>query len=61
MSVVVSLNDSIKLDEVIELYRANDWSSAEKPTQLMSALRGSHSLVTARIEQRLVRPREHDI
>ena len=36
------------------LYRANDWSSAEKPVQLLAALRGSHTLVTARAEDRLV-------
>lgn len=33
--------------EVLELYRANHWSSAEKPDQLMAGLAGSHSLVTA--------------
>lgn len=42
------------VDAVLELYRANHWSSAEKPDQLMVALRGSHSLVTAWDGARLV-------
>lgn len=43
------LRDGILPDreEILELYRANHWSSAEKPDQLMAALRGSHSLLTA--------------
>ncbi|MEK6258666.1 MAG: diaminopimelate epimerase [Planctomycetota bacterium] len=39
---------------VLDLYRANGWSSAEKPQQLLSALLGSHSLVTAWDGERLV-------
>jgi len=42
------------VDAVLELYRANHWSSAEKPDQLMAALRGSHALVTAWDGARLV-------
>ncbi|WP_430460225.1 GNAT family N-acetyltransferase [Thalassolituus sp. LLYu03] len=53
-SLVLSLSDSITEDEVVDLYRANHWSSAEKPDQLLPALRHSHSLVTARIDGRLV-------
>lgn len=34
-------------ENVIPLYRANEWSSAEKPDLLLKALRASHSLVTA--------------
>ncbi len=48
MNLVVSLSDAIEEGEVLALYRANAWSSAEKPVELLSALRGSHSLVTAR-------------
>ncbi|MFT3757922.1 GNAT family N-acetyltransferase [Thauera sp.] len=54
MNVVISLEDAIGQDEVIELYRANGWSSADKPTELMAALRGSHSLATARAGGRLL-------
>jgi GNAT superfamily N-acetyltransferase len=54
MKIEVSLSDKIEKDEVIRLYQANGWSSAEKPVQLMAALRNSHSLVTARIGNALV-------
>lgn len=49
MTIAISLNDQITTEEVVALYKANHWSSAEKPVQLMNALRGSHGLVTARI------------
>lgn len=54
MQVEISLHDSIETEEVLRLYRANEWSSADKPTELMAALRGSHSLVTARVSNKLV-------
>ncbi|MBC8345500.1 MAG: GNAT family N-acetyltransferase [Candidatus Marinimicrobia bacterium] len=54
MKIKISLQDKIQEDEVLALYRANDWSSAEKPIELMAALRNSHSLVTARITEKLV-------
>lgn len=54
MDVKIELNGQIHEAEVISLYRANGWSSADKPEQLMSALRNSHTLVTARIGGELV-------
>lgn len=54
MTIEISLNDQIEGEEVLALYRANEWSSAEKPERLLAALRGSHSLVTARIAGDLV-------
>ena len=54
MATVISLSDKIGDNEVLALYRANDWSSAEKPALLLSALRNSHGLVTARIQGELV-------
>ncbi|MFC0254596.1 GNAT family N-acetyltransferase [Massilia consociata] len=54
MKIAVSLADRLDEAEVIRLYQANGWSSAEKPQQLMAALRNSHSLVTARIGSELV-------
>ena len=50
MSLQIQLNDSLQQEEVVALYRANDWSSADKPEQLLAALRNSHSLVTARLD-----------
>ena len=39
---------------MVELYSANGWSSAEKPENLIAALKNSHSLVTARVGGKLV-------
>ncbi len=54
MQIDISTSDSIGTEEVISLYRENSWSSAEKPEELISALRNSHTLVTARISGKLV-------
>ncbi|MBQ5965640.1 GNAT family N-acetyltransferase [Massilia sp. ZL223] len=54
MSIEVSLSDKIDRGEVIHLYRANGWSSADKPDQLMAGLRNSHALVTVRIGDQLI-------
>jgi GNAT superfamily N-acetyltransferase len=48
------VGDPVSESEVVDLYSANKWSSADKPAQLMVALLNSHSLVTARVEKRLV-------
>jgi GNAT superfamily N-acetyltransferase len=37
----------IALTSLIALYRANGWSSADKPLELQQALLNSHSLITA--------------
>jgi GNAT superfamily N-acetyltransferase len=39
---------------VMALYRANGWSSADKPRELMAALAGSHAVVSAWDGERLV-------
>ena len=54
MRLELSLDDEIETEEVIEIYKANNWSSAEKPELLIPALRHSDSLVTARISGKLV-------
>ncbi|MGV7223139.1 MAG: GNAT family N-acetyltransferase [Nitrospinales bacterium] len=54
MELEASLQDDIETDEVIELYKANGWSAAEKPEELMPALKNSDALVTARISGKLV-------
>lgn len=46
MEVEINLNDNIEEEDILAIYRANNWSSAEKPKELMAALRNSHSLVT---------------
>jgi GNAT superfamily N-acetyltransferase len=54
MDIKIEINAGIKEAEVVELYRANKWSSANKPEQLLPALKNSRTLVTARISGRLV-------
>jgi len=54
MELNITLADRPEQEEVVALYRANGWSSAEKPAQLMAALANSHALVTARSGGRLV-------
>ena len=54
MPMQISMNDVITEQEVIAIYKANHWSSAEKPKELMAALRNSHSLVTARADGKLI-------
>ncbi|MDE1191858.1 MAG: GNAT family N-acetyltransferase [Arachidicoccus sp.] len=44
----------ILIDNVIEIYKANYWSSAEKPNELLNALLNSHSLITAWDNDKLV-------
>lgn len=54
MDVNISLNDTIDTAEVIDIYKANNWSAANVPDKLLQALRASHSLVTARVNGKLV-------
>ncbi|GIU49794.1 hypothetical protein TUM4438_34200 [Shewanella sairae] len=54
MEIQIELNGKIEQAEVVTLYRANGWSSAEKPEQLLLALRHSHTLVTARTNGKLI-------
>jgi GNAT superfamily N-acetyltransferase len=54
MAAIVSLSDCVEEPEVVALYAANGWSSARKPRELLAALRNSHGLVTARVQDRLV-------
>jgi hypothetical protein len=54
MNPRISLEDRIETDEVVGLYKANGWSSADKPEKLIPALQNSDALVTARISGKLV-------
>ena len=54
MKVEYRLDDKLEEAEVIGLYAENSWSSAKKPERLMDALCGSHSVVTARVNSKLV-------
>lgn len=54
MQIEIILNDSIEDEEVLSLYRANKWSSADKPKELLNGLRNSHTLVVARHDGKLL-------
>ncbi|MDB3935706.1 GNAT family N-acetyltransferase [Granulosicoccus sp.] len=54
MDIRIEINGEIEEAEIVALYSANEWSSAEMPEQLLPALRNSHTLVTARIGETLV-------
>jgi len=54
INVDISIEDMIETDEVVEIYKANNWSSAQKPEFLIPALINSDALVTARVSGRLV-------
>ena len=45
---------AIPVEEIVSLYRANEWSAADKPDELQRALLNSHSLVSAWHEETLV-------
>ncbi len=47
-------SSDVPKEAVLDLYRANKWSSANKPDELHQALLNSHSLVTAWDGDRLV-------
>ena len=54
MNITITSNTPIEEDEIVKLYKANKWSSAEKPKELLAALRGSHTLIVARVDKKLV-------
>ncbi len=54
MEITLSETRDIKIEEVIELYKANKWSSAKVPDRLYKALLHSHSLITARDGDKLI-------
>jgi hypothetical protein len=54
MQVDISLDDHIHTGEALEIYTANQCSSAEQPQALMAAPRSLHCAVTARYARKLV-------
>jgi GNAT superfamily N-acetyltransferase len=54
MEINISERRDIKLEDIIDLYRANKWSSANKPTVLYNALINSNSLFSAWENNKLV-------
>ena len=54
MSIEIKETKNINQSDVIEIYKANKWSSAQKPDELYNALLNSHSLLTAWDDEKLV-------
>ncbi len=54
MNIKIKESKEINQEEVVALYRANQWSSADKPDDLLNALKNSHTLVTARDNGKLI-------
>ena len=54
MKIEVKETRDLPEDQVIEIYRRNEWSSAERPELLYKALINSHTLISAWADGRLV-------
>lgn len=54
MPITISDTRNINLEDIMNLYKANEWSSAVKPTELYNALMHSHSLISAWDDDKLV-------
>ncbi|MGF1727605.1 GNAT family N-acetyltransferase [Photobacterium nomapromontoriensis] len=54
MDVSVQISKDISESEVVNLYRANKWSSADVPQKLLPALLNSDTLVIARLGGQLI-------
>lgn len=54
MSLTLSETRELDTEMVLDLYKANNWSSAEKPVELLRALKNSFGLITAWDGEKLV-------
>lgn len=54
MAIKIKETRNIDKDQIIELYKANKWSSADKPDLLYKALVNSTTLISAWDDERLV-------
>ncbi len=54
MKIQIKETKEIEINQIVELYSANNWSSADKPTELKNALLNSHSLISAWDKDKLV-------
>ncbi|MFV5685866.1 GNAT family N-acetyltransferase [Flavobacterium sp. GB2R13] len=54
MTIIISETKDLKIEDVIALYKANEWSSADKPEQLFNGLLNSDTLITAWENKKLV-------
>jgi GNAT superfamily N-acetyltransferase len=54
MKIIIRETKSINQEDVLAIYKANQWSSASKPDALFNGLINSHSLVTAWDDKKLI-------
>jgi GNAT superfamily N-acetyltransferase len=54
MKIKLSERKQIDRDKILNLYRQNKWSSADKPDALLNALGNSHTVISAWDEEKLV-------
>ena len=54
MTIVIKETKDVKENDIVEIYKANKWSSGDKPEKLVAALFNSHSFVTAWHNDKLV-------
>ncbi|TRX38296.1 GNAT family N-acetyltransferase [Flavobacterium restrictum] len=53
-NIQISETRNLNIAAILDLYKANEWSSANKPTQLYNGLLNSETLITAWDETKLV-------
>ena len=54
MEITILETKEINIDDILVLYKANEWSSANKPNELYNALLNSETLITAWEGEKLV-------
>jgi len=54
MNFTISKTRNLNIDDILTLYKANEWSSAEKPKQLYNGLLNSETLITVWHNTKLV-------
>lgn len=54
MKITLSETRQISRKAIVDLYKANEWSAADKPEELHRALLNAHSLISAWHEDRLI-------
>jgi len=54
MKIELKENREISIEQILELYKLNQWSSANKPDELYKGLQNSHSLISAWNGEKLV-------
>jgi GNAT superfamily N-acetyltransferase len=52
--IIISETKEINIEDILILYKANEWSSANKPNELHKALLNSETLITAWEGKKLV-------